>query len=302
MKFKFITVAAVSVVIFSCMISLSAFAQGDVKGEINWVEGYIHAVGVGASAKGNLAQARPLARRAAVADAQRNLLEITKGVKIDSRTTVENFMVSEDIIKSHVEGVVKGARIVKESYEKHPDGSMGATVEMSICISNCKPGSRPLVQSLNLDKAKDPPYLPPQRYVPPDTPAPAKAPRGKVVTYDTSKPVTGVVFNLEGRLFERVILPVVITQGTDKNLMTVYSAKVVQPNVIRTHGVVRYADSVDQGTKQAHMGNNVMIILVEDITKENMLIIPPEGAKALHETTRHGNDYLGNAKVVIAAQ
>jgi hypothetical protein len=284
--------------------AVPSFAEEKIEGEINWVDGYITAIGHGASVKGSLAQARPLARRAAIVDAQRNLLEIIKGVKIDSQTTVENFMVTQDIIKVHVSGVVKGASISKAvEYQMQPDGSLGATVEMRICVNQCKGNANSLVQALSLDKkdnAKLPPALPENLTVPV---APAIPPKvSKVYTYDSTKPVTGIILNLDGRMYERVILPVVVTTGEDKNLFTVYSAKSVKPNVIRVHGVVRYADTVDNAKKNEYAGNNVMVIPVADINKENLIIIKMESAKTVQETLRNGNDYLGDAKVFIVAQ
>jgi hypothetical protein len=272
------------------------FAQDATKGGINWVEGYVSATGNGTSDRPSAAQARLLARRAAVVDAHRNLLEIIKGVKVDSQTTVENFMVTQDIIRTNVSGVVRGARIVKESVEKQPDGSFLATVEMQICINQCKDSSHSLIQALSLDKKADDTPVPPQL---PQAVAPTEPP--KEYTYDRTKPVTGVVFNLGGRMFERVIMPVVVTTEEDKGFFTVYSAKSVKPNVVRTYGVVRYADTVDQALKIEHLGGNVMVISAEDITPEKMILIKMESAKTIQQTTRYGNDYLGDAKVVISA-
>jgi len=279
------------------------FAQDETKGGIDWVSGVVRAVGNGTSDRPSAAQARLLARRAAVVDAHRNLLEIIKGVKVDSQTTVENFMVTQDVIRTSVSGVVRGARIVKESVEKQSDGSFLATVEMQICINQCKDSTHSLVQALSLDKKADDTPVPPQL---PQAVAPTEPPRvpaepKKEYAYDTTKPVTGVVFSLGGRMFERVIMPVVVTTGEDKNVFTVYSAKSVKPGVVRTYGVVRYADTVDQAMKIEHLGGNVIVISAENITPEKMILIRMESAKAIQETTRYGNDYLGDARVVISA-
>jgi len=282
--------------------AVPSFAEETLVGDVNWVDGYITATGNGASVKTNKAQARPLARRAAIADAQRNLLELLKGVKIDSQTTVENFMVTQDLVKTQVSGIVKRAFIFKEGYQQESDGSLGAAIEMRICLNHCKLGGSSLIQALNLDKkdiANLPPALPENIAAPA---APVTSPKGSnIYTYDSTKPVTGLILNLDGRMYERVILPVVVTTGGDKKLFTVYSAKSVKPNVIRMHGVVRYSDTVDQAIKNEHAGNNVMVIPVAEIAKDNLIIITAESAKTIQETQRHGNDYLGDAKVFIAA-
>ena len=54
----------------------------------DWNAGVIRATGMGVPTTGAVgAQARMLARRAAVADAYRQLLELTEGVQVDSETT-----------------------------------------------------------------------------------------------------------------------------------------------------------------------------------------------------------------------
>jgi len=45
-----------------------------------------------------------------------------------------------------------------------------------------------------------------------------------------------------------------------------------------------------------------MIVPITGVTKENMIVIRMDAARSIRETTRHGNDYLRNAKVIIAAK
>ncbi len=101
-------------------------------GRINWTAGLIYATGIGVPPvqSANAAQARAMAERAAFVVALRNLLEIVKGVRVDSETVVENFMVKSDVIRTRVDGVVKGARIVKTQYMS--DGAVEVQVVMSL--------------------------------------------------------------------------------------------------------------------------------------------------------------------------
>jgi hypothetical protein len=72
-----------------------------------------------------------------------------------------------------------------------------------------------------------------------DTPLPSPGqPLGrKSPVYDANRKVTGVIFNLEGRFFEKEMLPVVVTRNNDKTV-TIYCVKNVKPSVIRSFGAV----------------------------------------------------------------
>lgn len=82
----------------------------------------------------NKAQARVMAERAAVVDAQRNLLETAEGVRVNGETQVKDFMTQSDVITTRVNGLVKGARLTGEP--KY-DSVMGTVrVEMEISLYN----------------------------------------------------------------------------------------------------------------------------------------------------------------------
>jgi len=130
-------------VVIMTLIGSSAFAQlvGTVKdvetsvgstGKIDWTTGVITAVGIGAppAQPANAAQARAMAERAAQVVAYRNLLEAVKGVRIDATTTVENFMVTSDLIRTQVSGFVQGAMVMDKKYMS--DGSVEVTVGMKL--------------------------------------------------------------------------------------------------------------------------------------------------------------------------
>ncbi|HXY53125.1 MAG TPA: LPP20 family lipoprotein [Nitrospirota bacterium] len=99
-------------------------------GTINWTVGEVRASGIGAppAFPGSAAQARAMAERAAYVVALRNLLETVKGVRVDSETVVENYIVKNDVIKAKVDGIVRGARIVDTRYMS--DGSVEVLVAM----------------------------------------------------------------------------------------------------------------------------------------------------------------------------
>jgi len=303
MKYRLLAISLL-VIFFSPTLSLKTIAQGKREAQVNWADGYISAVGEGiASPSGNKAKDQLRAVRAATILAQRALLETVKGFKIDSETKVGDRLLKDDVIRSSMEGVIKGAEILKQDVRWEGEAPI-ATVELRICLGGlggCKP-EKSLISALNLDQKSEQTNTPSQRLN--DIVAKQETITQKVqdIIYDSSKPVTGIVFNLQGLYFEKVILPVVITMGDGNRPLTVYSVKSVEPQVIRTYGVVRYTDSVEQARQNPHLGDNAMIIPVSQITRENMIVIAFDAARVILETTRHGNDYLKSAKVIIAAK
>jgi hypothetical protein len=101
-------------------------------GKVDWTTGVISAVGIGAppAQPANPAQARAMAERAAQVVAYRNLLEAVKGIRVDSTTTVENFIVTSDLVKTQVNGIIQGAMITDKKYMS--DGSVEVTVGMKL--------------------------------------------------------------------------------------------------------------------------------------------------------------------------
>ena len=63
------------------------------------------------------AQARALAKRAAIADAQRQIATKLFGVKINAKDTVKDAMLKSSVIEARVHGLVKNAAIVDEQYK-----------------------------------------------------------------------------------------------------------------------------------------------------------------------------------------
>jgi len=131
--------AIISIVIFLSLffiIPLEVSAQNAVEtfenGKIDWTTGVASAIGIGAPPKKpiNMAQARAMAKRAAVIVARRNLLEIIKGVRIDSTTLIKDFVVQSDIIRNQVDGYLERSQVVDIAYMS--DGSVEATVAMNL--------------------------------------------------------------------------------------------------------------------------------------------------------------------------
>ena len=85
-------------------------------GKINWTTAQVSAEGYGLPPGNVGGKAGPLlACRAAVVDAQRNLLEATQVVRVTATTVIDNYMLSNDEVKSEVEGIIRNARIISRT-------------------------------------------------------------------------------------------------------------------------------------------------------------------------------------------
>lgn len=126
----FTSIAAVSGLVIAQTGGPGDAVEKMSSGTINWTTSEVYATGIGVppAMPVNSAQARAMAERAAFVVALRNLLETVKGVRVDSETTVENFMVKSDVIRTRVDGIVKGARVLKTQYLS--DGSVEILVAM----------------------------------------------------------------------------------------------------------------------------------------------------------------------------
>jgi hypothetical protein len=189
MKLRLVSIAAVTglLLLFTtagiCQdkVSMSEWTEKIGQGAVNWSAGYIEALGIGAPADKSIgkANARPMALRAAKIDAYRNLLEITKGVRVDSTTTIKDFTVDSDVINTQVDGLVKGAVVVDQQYMS--DGTVEVRVRMPLYGNLSQ-----IIIPAAIEKRKD--------LKPPAEPAPAApaAPAAPPVAY------TGMVVDARG--------------------------------------------------------------------------------------------------------
>ena len=82
-------------------------------GAMNYSNGFVVATGIGAISPlaQNPGMARATAVRAAKVDAMRNLLEAVMAITVSSETTVRGAAIENDVVKTSVEGMVRGARM-----------------------------------------------------------------------------------------------------------------------------------------------------------------------------------------------
>lgn len=105
------------------------------KGEVDWSYQTIRATGMSViDTTLPQPQRLPMAIRGAKVDAQRNLLETIKGVRVVSETKVVDLALKSDYILTQLDGVIKGAVMVGEPSEKN--GYVEVTMEVPMYDKN----------------------------------------------------------------------------------------------------------------------------------------------------------------------
>jgi hypothetical protein len=235
-------------------------------GEVNWATQVISATGSGAPnpQAPNIAAARLGAERAAKADALRNILETIKGVRIDSQTLVVNAMTESDVIRTQVQGVVQGARVVNTRYLS--DGAVEVTVEV--------PMAGPLNQTV----------LPPASF-------------GTQPVPKAGNPVyTGIVFDSRGLNLRPAMAPKVL----DEDGREVYGSAFVSPEWATKYGIVGYVKDPEAAKQNDRVTNNPLIVKGVKATGAGSsdLVIANADAQGLRDMSKNLS-FLEQCRVLV---
>jgi len=247
------------------------------KGAVNWTDGYIEAVGIGAPPEQYLGkpQARPNALRAAQVDAYRNLLEVINGVRVDSATTIRDFTVESDVVNTQVQGMVRGAKVMKQEYLS--DGTVEVTVRMPFS-GNFAAVIVPRI--LGRKPAAPPPPSVPQRPVP--------APGGEVFT--------GLVVDARGIQARPAMSPRVL----DENGREIYGSMNVEREYAVQQGMSGYARDLTAAQSNPRVTSNPLSVKglrTEGAGRSDIVIANADADKIFASTENLG--FLKKCRVMI---
>ncbi len=127
----------IAIVLLTIMVVVSAswgqyLQQFSGMGGIDWTNQVVRATGIGAPNPNFPPSAqRSSAVEAAKVVALRNILQLVKGVYVNSTTTIENAMVKSDLIRTRVEGVVRNFKITDIRYMSTGDVEVDVEVPLS---------------------------------------------------------------------------------------------------------------------------------------------------------------------------
>jgi len=219
-------------------------------GKVDWSYQTIQATGMSVidTAKPK-AQALAMAIRGAKVDAQRNLLETIKGVRVVSETKVEDLMVKGDYVYTKIDGVIKGAKMVGEPRETQ-DGRVEVTMEVPIYDAGGI--APPLVKKLVGDKA------------------PVTSP-GSLTDADrvTAQSLSGVVFDLTGVNVEPQMFPALLDSSGNTLLDMAALYKLLGPEAFRKF---RYIKNVADILNDKDLRTNPTVIKIIEAVQKGWVV------------------------------
>ena len=216
------------------------------KGSINYADRTIQATGIGFIPVNviNAGQARRSAMRIAKQDALRQLIEIVNGVNVTSETTVSGAMF-DDVIKTQVQGAIRGARKVGEP-KYLSDTSVEVVYEVS--MNNI---SRAL-----LPMAERAPVLSYESVTATGTAAAAAGQGGGAAAAPASGGVTGIIIDGSGLGLRPAMSPRILNQsGT-----VLYGPGQYDRDYAAANGVVGYAKTLGQAKADTRVQGNPLVL------------------------------------------
>ena len=287
MKQKILGLAAA----FLLLLCSVAFAAG-ADFEMNRVEA--DGFGLPPEYASSGAQARLMARRAAISDAQRNLAEQISGVQVDSETTVQNLQLSSDVVKTRVSALLKGAKVISESYE---DGAYHVVMALPLYGVNNSLASAVLPQTTQresfpttiLPEPDVPKYTPTQ---PETTTVTTTTTRTTTVTNRQSGTYTGIIVDCTGLGLRSAMSPVIKTTAGEK----IYGYKNLDSKKVIHNGMAGYSNGFGGNVSRA--GSNPLVVKAVGVDHYFNPVVNVADAKIILEENNYTH-FLDNCAVVF---
>lgn len=256
MKKLLVTILSLCMMVFGC----TAFAATDIEGGTIQVEGMSAAN-----------QPVPMGYRAAQIDAYRQLLEAVQGVQVDADSTMENFMLTSDVVNTKVNGIIKGAKVISRTRDVD-----GYHVIMEVPVFGVNSIASAVIPSNPV-----PAPLPEPTVIAPQ--APTVAPTGIY---------TGVIVDCSGMGLQTAMAPAIFTPDHQ----VVYGLQNFSDAEAVNRGYVGYSKSANSGVARA--GANPIVVRAMSIDRFVSPVISPEDAgRILAENKVSG--FLNQGNVVF---
>ena len=223
------------------------------------------------------AHAAMMARRAAIADAYRQLAEAVNGVQVDSETTVEQMMLTSDVVRTKITATIHGAQIVSEG--ELAGGGYSVTMELALFGAN---------NSIAETVLERPAYVEPFPAPAPDYRPPAPPP-----TAQSSRGYTGLVIDCRGvGQINFVMSPVIKNSNGQK----IYGHKNLDYDRVIVEGMASYVQDMSQASRAGSHPLVVKAVRLDDLNA-NPVVSMDDADLILYENSQ--SHFLDNIAVVF---
>ncbi len=262
-------------------------------GAMNYSNGFVVATGIGAISPlaQNPGMARATAVRAAKVDAMRNLLEAVMAVTVSSETTVRGAAIENDVVKTSVEGMVKGARMRDIDGDGRGSSSdirylsdTSIEIEMEVHMSG--------ISSIVLPPAG---YAAAPAPAAPGAPAPA-APTAAAPAAPRPGTVTGLIVDARGLGLRPAMSPKIV----DQNGGIVYGPGNFTREYAVKFGVAGYSKNLEQAQQNPRVTGNPLVVKgigVQGANKTDLVLAASDVSRV--KGADSSGQFLGNCKVMI---
>ena len=243
---------------------------------IDWDKGVAYAVGYGAPPKDAGARSNPMARRAAKIDAARNVLELIKGVNLDSNTNMENAALSNDQVSVNMSGVLHSLREVGEA-KYYSDRTI--MVRVAVSLREVMP-----TEVIYQDSSATPRQVD----------APSAISGGSTLSPQTA--YTGLIIDARGT----GVLPAMSPKVFDPEGKEVYGSAYVSREWAISQGIVGYLKDVNtaQGNDRVK-GNPAVVKAVEARGAKKADLVLNKGDADTLRSIAQSQTFLREGRVII---
>lgn len=267
------------VLMLTAVLGVSIYAQGveqqvGSNGMINWGDQKIRATGIGSPNPAMPATAqRAGAIEAAKRVALRNLLETVRGMSLNSETTVQDYMVTSDVITTRVSGVVRGFTVVDTRYMS--TGDVEVTVEVPLSGVG---GLGDVLLPANMGGGQ---FLGPI--------ATEQVPTQSAV-------FTGLIVDAKGLGLRPAMAPKILDEAGNE----IYGSKYVSREWAVQQGMVGYDKDINRARTNDRVTNNPMLVKAVKVSGPNKADVVVSGADAarIHGAAANQN-FLDKCKVMF---
>ena len=213
---------------------------------MNYSNGFVVATGIGAISPlaQNPGMARATAVRAAKVDAMRNLLEAVMAITVSSETTVRGAAIENDVVKTSVEGMVRGARM------RDIDGDGRGSNSDIRYLSDTSIEIEMEVHMSGISEV----ILPPAGYAP--APAAGGAPASAAPAAPRPGTVTGLIVDARGLGLRPAMSPKIV----DQNGGVVYGPGNFTREFAVKFGVAGYSKNLEQAQQDPRVVGNPLVV------------------------------------------